>query len=260
MEYLVSPSPRERLAVDLRGRKLDGLAYAWADVVESVYGPTRILKGAFLGTIQNRGTLGPIKFFREHRTPIGIVERAWETAEGLRITARFSNTPLAEESLELARDGALDSLSIGWEPAAFRYAEEDGEMRRLVERGDLFEVSSVAWGASGRAKVAGVYARQSLTRPLVSATQHNAVAIIAYMERLTAQYTSHRRPPTLPEPPRPLVPSYAEWPVSLRPELVTRRMQGIVTQEKAERSYREARHAHRMAWAGWDQAMRERGY
>ena len=60
LEYLVSPYPRERLAVDLRERKLDGLAYAWADVVDSLYGPTRILQGAFLETIQKRGTLGPI--------------------------------------------------------------------------------------------------------------------------------------------------------------------------------------------------------
>jgi hypothetical protein len=175
----------------------------------------------------------------------------------LRITARFSNTPLAEESLELARDGALDSLSIGWEPAAFRYAEEEGEMRRLVERGELFEVSSVAWGASGRAKVTSVYARQPSA---MSATQHNAVATIAYMERLTAQYTSHRRPVTIPEPPRPLIPDYAKWPASLRPELIERRMRAVTTVDRAASSYQHARRAHASAWAGWHEARRQRGY
>jgi hypothetical protein len=118
-------------------------------------------------------------------------------------------------------------------------------------------VSLCEWGRDPAALVEEVYGRWPSA---MSATQRNAVAIIAHMERLTAQHTSHRRPAILREPPRPLVPSYDEWPASLRPELITRRLTGILMQERAERDYQHARHAYRMTWAGILQAKAERGY
>jgi HK97 family phage prohead protease len=256
MEYLRTGRRLERAAINVSGRRLTGLTVAWDDVVDTFYGPTRIVKGAFQDTIKNRGTLGVVKFFREHTSAIGVVEQAAEVAEGLRITARFSATPLAEESLELARDGALDSLSIGWEPKAYHFAEEDGEMRRIIDTLTWFESSIVPWGASGHAKVESVYQRP----PMAMSVQESALAIIAYMERLTAQYTSDQRPATLPEPPRPLIPTYQEWPAALRPELIERRLQAVLTQGKAESYHQHARDAHRLAWAGIMQAKRERGY
>jgi hypothetical protein len=94
----------------------------------------------------------------------------------------------------------------------------------------------------------------------MSHTQQNALTTILHMEALTRQYGPRRRPVTIPEPQRPLVPDYAEWPAALRPELIQRRMQAVIVQGKAESYYQHARRVHAEAWAGWDEARRELGY
>jgi HK97 family phage prohead protease len=198
-----------------------------------------------------------VKLFATHDWAVGLVTQAEESARGLEIVGKVSQTAKGDEALTLAKDGVWGSLSVGFEAEEWSYTTVDEQTIRLITRAKLWEISMCPWGRDPAALVEEVYRRQPSA---MSHTQRNSVAIIAHMERLTAQYTSHRRPETIPEPPRPLIPDYAEWPASLRPELITRRMQGIVTQEKAERSYQEARHAHRMALAGWDQARRERGY
>jgi hypothetical protein len=149
------------------------------------------------------------------------------------------------------------------EPALFA-SESDGiagEERHFTAELPVRKVETETHKVGEQRGSAASYCRLSHVPSCRSYTQRHAVATIAYMERLVAQYTSHRRPEPTPEPPRPLIPDdLHQWPPALRPQLIERRMQAVITMERAERSYREAQHAHRMAWAGWDQARRERGY
>jgi hypothetical protein len=146
-------------------------------------------------------------------------------------------------------------LSIGWEPRKWEYVTEKDETLRVIREAQLFEVSLCEWGRDPAALVEEVYRRLPM-----SATQQHALAAVLHMEALTRQYGVHRSPVITPEPPRPLVPSYDEWPPALRPQLIERRMQAVITMEKAEREYQQARHKHRMTWAGILQAKAQRGF
>jgi HK97 family phage prohead protease len=257
MEYLISRHRLERNAVDTSKRTIRGIALNWDSKVPDQWGGvTQFKKGAFavsLATIPS----GFVKVKALHEESIGLVTSGEETARGLAITGKISATVKGDEALTLASDGVWGALSIGWEPRQWSYVTEEGQTLRVITEAILYEVSLCEWGRDPAALVEEVFRRQPTAR---SYTQHNAVAIIAHMERLTAQYTSHRCPETTPEPPRPLVPSYDEWPPALRPQLIERRMQAVITMEKAEREYQQARHKHRMTWAGILQAKAQRGF
>jgi HK97 family phage prohead protease len=257
MEYLISQHRLERQAVDVSKRTIRGLAVNWDSKVPDQYGgTTQFRKGAFAASLASVKD-GFVKVTALHDDSIGLVTAGEETARGLEITGKISATAKGDEALTLATDGVWGAMSIGWEPRQWSYVTEEGQTLRVITEAFLWEVALCAWGRDPSAVLEEVFQRQLQAK---SVTQHNALAIIAHMERLTAQYTSDRRPATLPEPTRPLMPDYAEWPSAMRPELITRRLEGIVCQERAASYYQHARQAHASAWAGWDHAMRQRGY
>jgi len=103
-----------------------------------------------------------VKFGREHPFLGGaIIGRAVELrndAAGLWGAWRVSATQAGDEALELAKDGVLDELSVGFRERQNR-RESDGTITRVTA--DLIEVSLVLQGAYGRhATVEAVRASQ----------------------------------------------------------------------------------------------------
>lgn len=65
--------------------------------------------------------------FWRHDEPIGVITEAADTPAGWEITARISDTQLGRDAKTLLNDGAVRSLSIGFEPIEHLISEdEDG--------------------------------------------------------------------------------------------------------------------------------------
>ncbi len=110
-------------------------------------------KGAFAKTIQERGDR--VKLLSQHNArsnPLGRASVLREDAAGLYGEFRVSKTAAGDEALELLRDGALDSFSVGFSPIKHRM---DGRTTVRTEVG-LREASLVTFPAYEGALVGGV--------------------------------------------------------------------------------------------------------
>jgi len=131
------------------GRTIEGIAVPYgrrqrisADLVE------QFARGAFNAQL---AAAHRVKFAREHPTHGGaLIGRAVELrddAAGLWGAWRVSATQAGDEALELARDGVLDELSVGFIERQNRRLD-DGTVERV--KAHLVEVSLVMQGAYGR--------------------------------------------------------------------------------------------------------------
>jgi HK97 family phage prohead protease len=113
-----------------------------------------------------------VKLFRDHKDIIGVVTNMSEDENGLNITAKISETTLGNETLNLVKDGAIRSFSVGFIPIT---DVKDGNtiIRKKV---DLKEVSLVAFPAYDNAAVLAV--REETNQEEIS------------MENTTPDYTS----------------------------------------------------------------------
>lgn len=133
--------------------------------------------GSFARTIADRGTR--VKFLAQHdrgSMPLGRAHLLREDAAGLYAEFRVSKTSAGDEALELIRDGALDSLSIGFRPIRDRWTIDRSEVERLEVR--LDEVSAVAFPAYDGALIA------SVRSDLPSISHEAAARRLAILERL----------------------------------------------------------------------------
>lgn len=147
------------------GRTIVGLACPF-DTPTVISGPggsyTELFKpGAFTRTLAERGA-ARIKVFASHASgafPLGRADVLREDANGLYCELRVSQTAAGDEALTLIRDGALDSLSIGFSPVR----ESRGDASGLIERTEvrLHEISVVAYPAYESARILAV--RSDLT-------------------------------------------------------------------------------------------------
>lgn len=109
-------------------------------------------RGAFSKTIQERPQKVKLYAAHEDRSlPLGAAQSLVERSAGLVGTFRVSETRAGDEALALVRDGALDSVSIGFVPIRSDWSKD----RKSVERREvkLLEVSLVAFPAYEDAKV-----------------------------------------------------------------------------------------------------------
>lgn len=92
--------------------------------------------------------------------PIGRATLLKEDAAGLYGEFRVSNTTRGSEILELCRDGALNQLSVGFQPLKDRRMQ-DGTIERISAH--LAEVSLVTFGAYGEAAAVSGVREESAT-------------------------------------------------------------------------------------------------
>ena len=88
-------------------------------------------------------------------SPIGLVTARELVGDTVLFEARISETRLGDEALQLAKDGVLDSLSVGILPVEFSF-DEAGTM--IVTKADWQELSLLPYGAFEAAKVQRVAA------------------------------------------------------------------------------------------------------
>ena len=88
-------------------------------------------------------------------SPIGLVTARELVGDTVMFEAKISETTLGNEALELAKDGVLDSVSVGILPVEFSF-DEVGTM--VVTKADWQELSLLPYGAFEAAKVQRVAA------------------------------------------------------------------------------------------------------
>lgn len=137
-----------------------------------------IRKGAFAKTTQERAQR--VKLLAMHdgqRLPLGAAQRLEETNDGLLGEFRVSRTTAGDEALELVRDGALDSFSIGFIPVAAR--DKWNTDKTYVERNEvkLLEVSLVAFPAYDDAKVIGIRSGDTTSFQGMTLTEARRIAV-----------------------------------------------------------------------------------
>lgn len=136
---------------------IEGIAAGYGNVD---FGGDRILPGAFKDALLGRKSV-PMLLFHDHHRPVGRWTEFLETDEGLFAKGKISTkTRDGGEAYELAKDGALAGLSIGYDcpPEGKRMA---GKVRELLKL-DLHEVSLVSIGMNPRAQIHGVKDMENL--------------------------------------------------------------------------------------------------
>lgn len=114
-------------------------------------------RGAFARTIAERAD--KVKFLAVHDRqsfPLGRAELLREDAAGLYGEFRVSKTARGDEALELIRDGALDSFSVGFTPIRSTPMEPRNGDHVVRQEVKLSEVSAVPFPAYEKAVMTGV--------------------------------------------------------------------------------------------------------
>jgi uncharacterized protein len=107
------------------------------------------------GSLPLEGKKPKMYLYHDSTQPIGVVTSRTEVGDYVMFEAKISETLLGNESLQLAMDGVLDSLSIGAVPEEFSY-DEAGTM--VVTKASWQELSLLPYGAFEAAKVERVAA------------------------------------------------------------------------------------------------------
>ena len=166
-----------QVRTDGDGRTIYGMAVPY-DKEQRIDGSTTEVfrKGAFADVIK---AAHRVKLLRNHdmKNPIGRATLLRETDEGLYAEFKISKTREGDDALELVKDGALDHLSIGFQPLKNR-KRSDGVIERI--KAHLAEVSLVTFGAYGdMAAVTGV--REEVIPP--TPNLESAKAILNALQR-----------------------------------------------------------------------------
>ena len=153
-------------ATDTELRTVEGLAVPYNETIDIGGGwSERFEKGAVDLTAN-------VKLFRDHNDIIGVVTEMKESDEGLMIKAKISETVLGNETLNLVKDGAIRSFSVGFIPVT----DEKKDKTIIRKKVNLKEVSLVAFPAYDKAEVLSV--REETNQEEIS------------MENTTPDYTS----------------------------------------------------------------------
>lgn len=139
------------------GRTIAGIFVPWERTARvSDGGPSykeMFQRGSLTKTIRERGDR--VKFLSQHNSrsnPLGVARVLREDAAGAYGEFVVSKTQAGDEALELVRDGALDSFSVGFTPV--KHETRDGVVVRTEVR--LNEVSLVTFPAYEDARVLAV--------------------------------------------------------------------------------------------------------
>jgi HK97 family phage prohead protease/HK97 family phage major capsid protein len=112
--------------------------------------------------------------------PIGRITSSEHTDEGLRITARISETPKGDEVYTLLKDGVLDRFSVGYRPITAHL--EDDDLTLVHDSVEVFEASVVPDPAYQSATVDSVLARTNTKETKMTETQTLDPATLASAE------------------------------------------------------------------------------
>lgn len=152
MERIVVPI-EWKAAADDDGNTLVGYASTFGNVD---LGGDVVVKGAFLKTIENIKANG-IPLLADHMAStasvLGTIYDAAETDKGLKIWARISKAPSAQDVAVKAREGHLNKMSIGYETMDDAMEDRDGLRVRLLKEVKVWETSVVVFPMNPQATI-----------------------------------------------------------------------------------------------------------
>lgn len=127
-----------------------------------------VVPGAFAKSLDQHkaeGTMPKMLWQHDWDKPIGVYTAMAEDERGLALTGKLlkDGVQQAKEAHVLMGAGALDGLSIGYIPIAWRKSEQDKNIIELTEV-DLWEVSIVTFPANPAARVTEVRALPQTVR------------------------------------------------------------------------------------------------
>lgn len=138
-----------RASIDADTRTVAGVGVPYNETI-TVWGQRERLAP---GSVEAEGAL----LFYRHNEPIGVVTGATDDENGWHPQARISRTARGDEAHQLALDGVLTGLSIGFEPLEYHNErDEDGQDVIVYDRVRVREVSLVPFPAYPSARVTNV--------------------------------------------------------------------------------------------------------
>lgn len=133
----------------VEGRTITGYAASFGNID---HGRDIIVQGAFKKTITERADA--IKVFYNHSYPIGLPVAMSEDSKGLLTESKISKTARGDEILELAKDGVISEMSIGYD--AINYETDEGSGVRTLKELKLWEYGPVDFAMNEQAVITGV--------------------------------------------------------------------------------------------------------
>ena len=116
-------------------------------------GQDRIAPGAFSKTLQGKQSL-PMLAHHDPSRVVGVWHELKEDGRGLAVKGRISDTVDGRDIRQLAQDGAITGLSIGYWPSKADYVDDV----RVIREIELVEVSVTAFPMNTLAQIASVKA------------------------------------------------------------------------------------------------------
>lgn len=129
---------------DNDGHVIEGIAVPYGEVIDTWEGRETFDSDCIFDGLSSA------KLCYQHDELIGSITSARSESDGLHITARIADTQTGKDAIELVRNGALDSLSVGFIPIQTE-ADKDGVTHYKQVR--LLETSIVTWPAYSQAQI-----------------------------------------------------------------------------------------------------------
>ena len=148
---------------DTSGRTITGVAVPFGEVIDLGYG---IREQVAPGAVVEHD---PQLWWR-HDEPIGVITTSRDEEAGWVIEATISDTAQGRDAATLVSDGAVTSLSIGFEPIEFTETRDDDGVTITHTKIRVREVSVVPHPAYSSAAITEVRHRKETTMPTDSTT------------------------------------------------------------------------------------------
>lgn len=134
-----------RAKVDGEARTVSGVGVPYGEII-TIWGDREMFAP---GSVRAEGA----KLLYRHSDPIGVVLSAKDDETGWHPTAKISTTTRGDEAYQLARDGVLDGLSIGFSPVKWHQERDDSGDYIVYDEVIVREVSLVPFPAYPSARV-----------------------------------------------------------------------------------------------------------
>ena len=157
----------------------DGTFEGYASVFGNVdsYGDI-VMPGAYAKTIQERRS--KVRVLWNHDSaglPIGTPADLIEDSKGLYVKATFASTTFAQDVRTLMSEGAIDSMSVGYNTIKATYGETEESYVRYLNELKLFEFSPVIFPANELAVITGSKSIDHIARTITQLEDLIAVGI-----------------------------------------------------------------------------------
>lgn len=110
------------------------------------------------GALPTDGKNPKLFMYHDSTQPVGIVTERVDTAEGMLFSAKIAATSAGDEALTLAKEGVLDSVSVGINPTKWKM---EGDVM-VVKAADWIELSLVPVPAFAGAMITDIAAQASI--------------------------------------------------------------------------------------------------